>query len=64
MPTPHSAPWLKRVLIPFWVVQLVLMLFVFIIFIMLIVAAPEYFTVYAPSLPKDPSSILHVQLQR
>ena len=42
----RSSPWLKRVLIPFWVVQLLLMLFIFIIFIWLVSEEPEDFAVY------------------
>ncbi len=44
----RNGPWLKRVLIPFWVVQLILMIFVITIYVLAMVDL-NGFTVYESS---------------
>ena len=44
--TDRSTPWLKRVLIPFWVIQLALMIFIFAIFVWVVADNVRDFAVY------------------
>ena len=53
----RPSPWLKRVLIPFWLVQLGLMLYLLIAFIWVIAIDPKTFAVYERSLD-NPSTLL------
>ena len=60
--TDRSTPWLKRVLIPFWVIQLALMIFIFAIFVWVVADNVRDFAVYGNPDPPLQVSNMNGQL--